>query len=365
MARYDPAGTGHHPSASGPTDGVTVRWAHDAPDWFLGTTPLVRHGELLYAVGNGLLALDSESGSRRFGHTSPGRSSPALAPASAYKTDTLVVTAPSGVFGLNAGGGVTVPLVNHVIGAERWAGPQSAGGGFFGPADAEHPVTADGVIYTALPGTNSVVALDPNDGQVQWRRTHHEDDAVSAAINRPAVKDGLVFVTNWPKQAAAYRAETGERQWLVELDDQLLHPPVATDEGVVVPSREFVYLLDPADGTEMWRYATDGNATESTPAVADETVFVADERESLHAIDLVTGRQRWTAPFDGPTTPVVADGTVYAVESGYSLVALNAESGETLFEYRPTQVPLSTPIVGDGVLYAANRERVLALEEPS
>jgi outer membrane protein assembly factor BamB len=99
--------------------------------------------------------------------------------------------------------------------------------------------------------------------------------------------------------------------------------------------------------------------------VADETVFVADERESLHAIDLVTGRQRWTAPFDGPTTPVVADGTVYAVESGYSLVALNAESGETLFEYRPTQVPLSTPIVGDGVLYAANRERVLALEEPS
>jgi outer membrane protein assembly factor BamB len=221
------------------------------------------------------------------------------------------------------------------------------------------------VIYTALPGTNSVVALDPNNGQVQWRRTHHEDDAVSAEINRPAVKDGLVFVTNWPKQAAAYRAETGERQWLVELDDQLLHPPVATDEGVVVPSREFVYLLDPADGSERWRYSTDGNATESTPAVANGTIFVADERESFHAIDLVTGQQRWTAPFDGPTTPVVADGTVYAVESGYSLVAIDADSGETLFDYRPSQVPLSTPIVGDGVLYAANRERVLALEEPT
>jgi outer membrane protein assembly factor BamB len=365
MSRYDPAGTGHHPTASGPTDDVTVRWAHDAPDWFLGTTPLVRRGELLYAVGNGLLALDSESGSRRFGYTGPGRSSPALAPAPAYNADTLVVTAPSGVFGLNAGGGFTVPLLDQVIGAERWAGPQSAGGGFFGPADAEPPVTAGGVIFTALPGTNSVVALDPNNGQVQWRRAHHEDDAVSAEINRPAVKDGLVFVTNWPKQAAAYRAGTGERRWLVELDDQLLHPPVATDEGVVVPSREFVYLLDTADGSELWRYSTDGNATESTPAVADETVFAADERESLHAIDLVTGRQRWTAPFDGPTTPVVADGTVYAVESGYSLVAIDAESGETLFEYRPSQVPLSTPIVGDGVLYAANRERVLALEETS
>jgi outer membrane protein assembly factor BamB len=218
------------------------------------------------------------------------------------------------------------------------------------------------VIYTALPGTNSVVALDPNDGQVQWRRTHHEDDAVSPEINRPAVKDGLVFVTNWPKQAAAYDAGTGERRWLVELDDQLLHPPVATDEGVVVPSREFVFLLDPTDGSELWRYSTDGNATESTPAVADETVFFADEQESLHAIDLGTGQQRWTAPFGGSTTPVVADGTVYAVESGYTLVAMDVESGETLFEYRPSQVPLSTPIVGDGVLYAANRRRVLALE---
>jgi outer membrane protein assembly factor BamB len=219
------------------------------------------------------------------------------------------------------------------------------------------------VIYTALPGTNAVAALDPNDGRVQWRRTHHEDDAVSAEINRPAVKDGFVFVTNWPKQAAAYHAETGERRWLVELDDQLLLPPVATDRGVVVPSREFVYVLDPTDGSEVWRYSTEGNATESTPAVADGTAFVADEQESLHAIDLKTGQQRWTAPFDGPTTPVVADGTVYAVKSQYALIALDADSGETLFEYHPSQVPLSTPIVGDGVLYSANRKRIIALEE--
>ena len=363
MARYDPAGTGHHPTASGPTDDVAIRWAHDAPDWFLGTTSLIRRGDTLYAVGNGLLALDSNSGSRRLGYAGPYQSSPAFAPASAYNTGTLAVTAPSGVFGLNASGGFTIPLVGQTLGAERWVGPQSAGGGFFGPADADTPVTAGGWIYTALPGTNSVVALDPNNGQVQWRQTHHEDDSVSAEINRPAVKDGVVFVTNWPKQAAAYRAETGERQWLVELDDQLLLPPVATDYGIVVPSRESVYLLDPTDGSELWRYATDGNATESTPAVADGTIFVADEQDSLHAIVLETGQQRWTAPFDGPTTPVVAGGTVYAVKSGYSLVAIDAESGETLFEYQPSQVPLSTPIVGDGVLFAANRERVLALEE--
>lgn len=363
MARYDPAGTGHHPSASGPTDGVRVRWSHDTTDWFRGTTPLVRRGDTLFAAGEGLLALDSETGDRRFGRPGPYQSTPAVAPASVYETDTLAVTAPTGVFGLNAGGGFTVPLVNRAVGVERWAGPRSPGGGFFGPTKADYPVTADGVIYTGLPGTNAVAALDPNDGRVLWRQIHHEDDAVSADINRPAVRDGLVFVTNWPHQAAAYDAETGERRWMRELDDQLLLPPVATDRGVVVPSRESVTLLDPADGRVVWQYSTGGNATESTPAVADGTVFVADERDSLHAITLQTGEERWTTPFDGPSAPVVADGVVYAVRSGYELVAIDAATGETRFEYRPSQVPLSTPVVGDGVLFAANRNRVVALEE--
>jgi outer membrane protein assembly factor BamB len=237
MARYDPAGTGHHPTASGPTDDVAIRWAHSVPDWFLGTSSLVRRGETLYAVGSGLLALDSDSGDRKFGHRGPYQSAPAVAPAAAYTTDTLAVTAPSGVFGLSASGGFSVPLLEHTIGAERWAGPQSRGGGFFGPAEADNPANAK--VYTAVPGTNAVVALDPNNGQVQWRQTYHEDDSISAEINRPAVKDGVVYVTNWPKQAAAYDAETGERHWVVELGDQTLLPPVATDRGVVVPSREY------------------------------------------------------------------------------------------------------------------------------
>nr|WP_132059681.1 PQQ-binding-like beta-propeller repeat protein [Halorussus amylolyticus] len=363
MARYDPAGTGHHPDASGPKDDVRVAWAHDATDWFLGTTPPIRRGETILAAGHGLLALDAETGARRFGHRGPYRSSPARASTSIYDTDTLAVTAPSGVFGLNAEGGFEVPLLNRSVGAERWAGPESPGGGFFGPPDPATPVAADGTIYTVIPGTNSLGALDPDDGRVRWRTTHHEDDPVSAEFNRPAVKDGLVFLTNWPGQAAAYRADTGERHWRRDLGEQTLHPPVATDEGVVVQSREGVSLLDAADGRTLWERDLDGNVTESAPAVADGAIFAADERGSLHALDIESGESLWTTPFDGQTTPVVADGVVYAVRSEFSLVALDAESGERLFEYRPSQVPLSPPIVGDGVLYAANRERVIALEE--
>lgn len=362
MARYDPAGTGHHPTATGPKDGVEIAWEHDTTDWFLGSAPPIRRGETIYATGNGVLALDSRTGARRFGREGPYQSALARARTSTYTTDTLAVTAPSGVFGLNAAGGITIPLVDRSFETERWAGPQSPRPGLFGPAESVSPVAVDETIYTAVPGTDSVVALDAGSGQVRWRTTHAEDEAVSVEFNRPAVRDGRVFVTNWPYQATAYDTDTGEQHWQRELDEQMVLAPAATSEGLVVPSRNRVWLLDTTDGTTRWTYTTDGNAVESTPAVADGRVFVADEQESLHALDLETGEQLWTTPFDGPTTPVVADGVVYAVRSLYSLVAIDAVTGEIRFEYEPSQVPLSPPIVGDGVLYATNRRRVIALE---
>ncbi|AGB32143.1 pyrrolo-quinoline quinone [Natrinema pellirubrum DSM 15624] len=363
MNRYDSAGTGHNPAAVGPKDGVEVGWEHDTTDWFRGTAPPIRRDDTIYAAGNGLLALDADTGARRFGEPGPYQSSLARARTSVYDTDTLAVTAPSGVFGMNAGGGLDVPLLNRSVGTERWAGPQSPGPGFFGPADPATPVAADGTIYTPIPGTNSIAALDPDDGRVLWRNTHHEDDKVSAAFNRPAVMDGLVFVTNWPWQVTAYDAETGATRWQRKLDEQTVLAPVATDSGIVVPTRNDIRLLDATSGDRLWKRTHDGNITESVPAVADETVFFADEQGSMHAYDLETGEPLWTAPFDGKTSPVVADGVVYAVQSGFSLVAIDAASGEQRFEYQPSQVPLSTPIVGDGVLYAANRKRVIALEE--
>ncbi|KAA9396193.1 pyrrolo-quinoline quinone [Haloarcula sp. CBA1130] len=363
MGRYDPPGTGYNPKASGPKDGVAVAWTHQTPDWFRGSTQPIRRGETLYIGGNGLLALDSETGQRRFSFQGPYHSSPTIAPASIYETKTLGLTGPSGVYGVNANGGHALFPIERTVGEKRWTGPQSPAPGFFGPAESTTPVTANGTIYTAVPGTNSIVALDPNNGAVLWRRTHHADDAVSGTYNRPAVDDGIVFATAWPQQATAYRADTGELHWNHELEEMMVLPPAATDEGVVIPTRESVQLRARSDGTLLWERNLDANVTDSAPAVANGTIFVADEQESLHALSLTTGETRWTAPFDGKTTPVVAADRVYAVDSLWALKAFDVATGEQMFEYHPQEVPLSPPIVGDGILYLANRGRILALEE--
>lgn len=362
MDRYDPAGTGYHPEASGPKDGVAVAWTHDSTDWFRGTAPPIRRGDTLYAAGNGLLALDVETGERRYGHQGPYQSTPVPASGSIYTSETLAVTSANGVYGLNADGGATLPLLGDSFGARRWTGPHATRTTHLGRSEPVAPIATDGAIYTPLPLTNSIAKLDPNNGDVLWRQPRHEDDAMSPEFNRLVIMDGLVFVTNWPNQVTAYDTETGERRWQRELDEQMVLAPVATAEGVVVPDRERVSLLDATDGSTLWQQSIDGNVTESAPAVANGTIFVADERESLHALSLTTGESQWTAPCDGPTAPVVADGVVYAVASHFLLKAFDAETGESRFEYDPGQVPLSTPIIGEQALYVTNRDRILALE---
>ncbi|MFC7068643.1 PQQ-binding-like beta-propeller repeat protein [Halobaculum lipolyticum] len=361
MSRRGPAGTGAHPTASGPADDVELAWSHEATAWFRGTTAPILFDGTLYAAGDGLLALDPHDGSRRFGVPGSIRSTPAAVSTAVYRTATLAATGPTGLSGANAGGGVDLPLIGTRLGAERWRGPRSPGPGLFGSLAFVPPVADDGRVYAPVPGTDDVVGVDATSGAELWRDTHGDG---GADINRPAVRDGRVFVTNWPHEATAYDGATGERRWHRRLADGLLLAPVATASGVVVPGRSSVWLLDPDDGATLWRRDLDGNATESTAAVADGTVFVADGDGSLHALDLATGESAWRVPFDGrDVAPVVADGVVYAVKRGYELVALDAATGERLFAYESTQAPLSTPVVGDGVVYAANRRRVIALEE--
>lgn len=363
MSRYDPPGTAFSPTATGPKDDVQTAWTTRTPDWFAGTSAPILSEQTLYATGGGMLALDPETGARRFGFPGAYRSTPAVARTDVYQTPTLATTATAGLFGVNASGGVDLPFVERHLGGERWHGPSATGSSYFGSVAPVPAVTAGGRVFTPVAGTNDLVAVDPANGEVVWERTLIEDDAVSAQSRRPAVRDGTVYVTSWPYRATAYDAATGEQQWRRELDDQLLLPPVATPAGVVVPSRQYVRLLDSEDGTTLWRRDLDGNATESTPAVADGRVFLTDEQGSLYALDLATGETEWTAPFDGVAAPVVADGVVYAVRSGVELLAFGAATGDRRFRYTPSQVPLSPPAVGDGVLYLSNRHRVVALEE--
>ncbi|MDS0280977.1 PQQ-binding-like beta-propeller repeat protein [Haloarcula onubensis] len=362
MSRHDPAGTAHTTEA-GPKDGVSLAWRHERTPWFSGTSEPILCGGTLYVAGEGLLALDPETGDRRFGAPGPYDASPARARASVYNSDTLAVLSGSEITGLNSTGGLRLPVVG-AVGTERWTAPTPDHRDPFASMSGERPtpVAAGGTVVTPTPDRASLLALDADDGEVRWQRTPTDDEA-SVSFTRPAVREGVVYTTAWPYRVAAYDLASGTRQWHCELDEQMLLAPVATEDGLVVLSRESVWSLDPADGSTRWRYGHGGNVTESAPAVADGLVVAPTEDGTLDAVDLATGERAWRVPFSGNGAPVVGDGVVYAVRSYYELVAFDADTGQRRFTYEPEQVPLSAPVVAGGRLYAANRRAILALEE--
>ena len=358
MERYDAAGTGYDPDASGPKSGVRVAWKQ-RPDGFSGSTASpILVGDTVYATGGRLVALDAATGEVRFSRSGSYRSSLARADASAYTTDTLAVTAPTGVYGLHAGGGIEV--FGRAFGVERWHGPgREPWFGVFGPPSAAPPVAVGNRVYAAIPGTEHVVALDASSGRELWRRSPGDE------LRRPAVRDGIVFAVNWPSRTTAYDAATGDELWQRDLDEQMVLAPTAANGAVVVPRRSGVTALEASDGSVRWRFEHGGNVTgPGAAAVAAGRVYVQSglSDDTLYALDLETGDRQWSVGVVGDGTPVVADGVVYA--SGYErLAAIDATTGDELWRHE-TRLPVSTAAVGDGAVYAVSHDTVLKLEEP-
>ncbi|WP_227377305.1 outer membrane protein assembly factor BamB family protein [Haladaptatus halobius] len=192
MARYDPAGTGYNPDTAGPKRSVRVKWRREPERFSGGVASPILLGDTLYATGQGLTALDAATGSPCFSHEGSYQSSPARADARAYETDTLAVTAPTGVYGLNAGGGRR--LFDYEFGVERWHGPtRDPSFDFFGSPGAVPPVTVGRTVYAVVPGTASdtahIVALDAATGTVRWRFE-------TGPASLPAIGDGVLYVVS-------------------------------------------------------------------------------------------------------------------------------------------------------------------------
>ncbi|MEV6179887.1 PQQ-binding-like beta-propeller repeat protein, partial [Streptomyces sp. NPDC052015] len=67
---------------------------------------------------------------------------------------------------------------------------------------------------------------------------------------------------------------------------------------------------------------TTGNSVSSSPAVADEVVYVGSRDGKLYAVDAESGQHRWSFRKHQPRlSPTVADGVVYTA-SDTTLYAL-------------------------------------------
>jgi outer membrane protein assembly factor BamB len=101
----------------------------------------------------------------------------------------------------------------------------------------------------------------------------------------------------------------------------------------------------PAKLEVLWTFSTK-DAIEGTPAIADGVVFVGSFDKYLHAIDLITGKEKWRYEVGEVKTPVaVRDGKVYVGNLDGVLYAIDAAKGTKVWTFTtPNQMEISSGV---------------------
>jgi outer membrane protein assembly factor BamB len=105
-------------------------------------------------------------------------------------------------------------------------------------------------------------------------------------------------------------------------------------DGVVVVGRQ---VYDARSGRELWR-------AETAVAALGAGVALVERPRSVEALDIRTGRPRWTVPLTGADRRIVAGDGAVALITRDRLTALDASSGATRW---------SQPLEGAGVRFYA------------
>jgi outer membrane protein assembly factor BamB len=77
-------------------------------------------------------------------------------------------------------------------------------------------------------------------------------------------------------------------------------------------------------------------------------------------VDALTGEDKWVYRTTKPCpAPVAANGVIYVACLDNTLLAIDAENGQERWKYKTSHLPISHPVVGNGVIYYLDEEGVM------
>jgi outer membrane protein assembly factor BamB len=240
------------------------------------------------------------------------------------------------------------------------------------------PVAAGDRVFTYAPD-GTVTAVSASSGNQVWRTSlRPEGERDPAAGGGVTVANGRVFAATGYAQVAALNAANGEVIWTRDLGTPARGAPTAGAGKVfVVSQKNEVFAVDQADGTLAFEYAgipeQAGLLAASSPAVAGDKVVIPYSSGEVMAFSVESGEPVWqnfvtrsmrTLAVAGLTdvsgSPVIADGTVYATGVAGRTIAVSLSDGAE--RWRRDVGSAHTPIVsGDAVFLVDLGNRMVAL----
>lgn len=238
------------------------------------------------------------------------------------------------------------------------------------------PAVSNGKVYIG-PDDGNVYCLNANDGRLIWKTpAGGYIEANFASLVRiqssPTVVGGKVYVGSLDKNLYSLNAVNGDIIWTYKTLGYITSSPAVVNGAVYITSQEpdsgALYKLDASSGALVWKknlpyFVTlgGGNDLHGSPVVADGKVFVSSNMGAYYAINADTGETEWTFSDDAARelivcSPVYANGQVFLIDK-YSIVSVNAKTGQTLWSTFLNEELYVSPTYGGGKIYVVTDQR--------
>lgn len=239
------------------------------------------------------------------------------------------------------------------------------------------PTQGGGVIFAA-DERGRVSAVDADDGDTHW--SVNLDTPVSSGLTAVA---GRVYLGTRNGEVLALSQDDGEVEWRTRVSSEVLAAPQANSQQLIVQSVDgTVTALDRVTGDELWIHTSSQPALTlrgtGTPRTIDPVTFVGFANGRLATLDNRSGQPLWEMRIAVPQgrsevdrlvdldgQPLLTpDGRLYVTSYNGRLTALEATSGEVLWE-RDHSSFLTPLLVGDFLFTVNEANHVLAMDAMS
>ncbi|KHJ50840.1 outer membrane protein assembly factor BamB [Halomonas sp. C22] len=173
----------------------------------------------------------------------------------------------------------------------------------------------------------------------QWRRSVGDGFGRARYPIAPAREGNTVFAADANGLVAAFNAQSGEREWQVELDTPISSALNAIAGQVYLGTRNGeVIALSQRDGSVSWRSRVSSEVL-AAPQANQQLLLVQSIDGQITALDRASGEERWVYTSSQPAltlrgtgTPMVIDPVTFVGTANGRLATLDNRSGQPLWE---------------------------------
>jgi outer membrane protein assembly factor BamB len=232
------------------------------------------------------------------------------------------------------------------------------------------------ILLCDQPARSYLVAVDKKTGKDRWKADRGQG---RSSYSTPLVISGSFgteIIVNSTERIDAYDAKTGTLLWHVGDVSRFAVPTPVFHDGVIYASRGYrsgPYMAVKPGGRgdvnatqTVWRIAT-GAPYCSSLLYYDGLVYMANDVGVLTAVNAATGERVWQQRVDGvfSASPVAGGGHVYFVsESGETVVLKANKTPEVVATNDLGERAVASPAISNGQIFIRTDKHIFAIGRP-